>query len=204
VIDYQDQYKYRTGARIYLAKGQNGDLHALSDLQRFLPRLIKVLEESSAVAYLIQAVVFQALARQAENKLDLALEEINKALDLGEQGEYIWVFIREGTPMLDLLRLANEQRRDTAYMRKLLSAAEEFIERTQKVATSKPVLAEPLTSREVDILRLLDSEDTVAQLAEKLFISVGTARTHIKRIYRKLDVHSRFEAITKARKLNLF
>ena len=64
-------------------------------------------------------------------------------------------------------------------------------------------IIEPLTDRERDILRCLDADMTVPEMADSLVISIGTVRTHIKRIYRKLDVHSRFEAVTKARQLNL-
>ena len=64
-------------------------------------------------------------------------------------------------------------------------------------------LLEPLSERELQVLRLLDSAMTSEEIAGELFVSVYTIRTHIRNIYGKLDVHRRIEAIQKARNLGL-
>ena len=64
-------------------------------------------------------------------------------------------------------------------------------------------LLEPLSERELQVLRLLDSTLTSEEIAGELFVSVHTIRTHIRNIYGKLDVHGRIEAIQKARNLRL-
>jgi LuxR family maltose regulon positive regulatory protein len=62
---------------------------------------------------------------------------------------------------------------------------------------------EPLSKREVEVLRLLATDLTAIEMAQELVLSVHTVRSHIKNIYAKLDVHSRYEAIARATELNL-
>jgi LuxR family maltose regulon positive regulatory protein len=64
-------------------------------------------------------------------------------------------------------------------------------------------LVEPLSDREIQVLRMLESELSIPEIAGHLHVAVSTLRTHIRNIYSKLDVHSRFEAVSKARDLNL-
>ena len=69
--------------------------------------------------------------------------------------------------------------------------------------TSTSPMAEPLTNREMEVLRLLDTEMSTAAIAEHLVISLHTLRTHTKRIYGKLDVHSRIQAVARAHDLGM-
>jgi LuxR family maltose regulon positive regulatory protein len=69
--------------------------------------------------------------------------------------------------------------------------------------THTPALIEPLSDRELEVLRLLASNLSAPEIAEELVIAVSTVRSHIKHIYGKLDAHSRYEAIEQARKLDL-
>jgi LuxR family maltose regulon positive regulatory protein len=64
-------------------------------------------------------------------------------------------------------------------------------------------LIEPLSEREIKVLRLMAADLSSPEIAEALIIAVSTVRSHIKRIYRKLDVHSRYEAVERARALDL-
>ncbi len=202
-LNYQDQLQYRTLAKVLLVQGRNGDVSALDDLLRFLPRLVQVIEDSSAIAYLIQTLIVHSLALQAKGELENALSTLNRALTFGEQGGYIWVFLREGEPMEKLLRNTFGQGTSTPYVQKLLSAFDILREEARSEESDFVQLTEPLTDRELEVLHCLDSNVPIPEIADLLVISTGTLRTHIKRIYRKLDVHSRFEAITKAKKLQL-
>ena len=65
-------------------------------------------------------------------------------------------------------------------------------------------MVEPLSERELQILRLMDSELSSPEIADELVIAVSTVRSHIKNIYSKLGVHSRYEAVEKAREMDLF
>jgi LuxR family maltose regulon positive regulatory protein len=200
-IDYQNQLLYRTLAHVRLAQGQGGDDSALEEVMHLLPRLMGLYESSGATAYLIQSLILQALAFQSKGYQDRALKSLKRAISLGEVGGYIRVFVREGESMEKLLRIANVQGEGTPYIQKLLSAFDSV--RSENIESSLGSLTESLTDRELDVLRCLDSDMTIPEMANSLVISIETVRTHIKRIYRKLDVHSRFEAITKAKKLQL-
>jgi LuxR family maltose regulon positive regulatory protein len=202
-ISFQDQHIYRTLAHVRLVQGQCGDERALDEILRFLPRLLKLIEESGAVAYVIQTLILQALALQAKGDRELSLMSLNSALTLGEPGGYIRVFVRAGEPMEVLLRIAATQEGTSPYKEKLLSAFESSRQESGVNGHHLPSLSNPLTARELEVLRCLDSHLTIPEIADSLVISVGTARTHVKRIYRKLDVHSRIESITRARELHL-
>ena len=64
-------------------------------------------------------------------------------------------------------------------------------------------LVDPLSERELQVLRLLATNLTSTEIAEELYISPSTVRSHIKNIYSKLDVHRRYDAVERARKLKL-
>ena len=72
-----------------------------------------------------------------------------------------------------------------------------------RTGSTSPELYEQLTQREVEVLRLMADGLSSPQIAETLIVGVSTVRTHIKRIYAKLDVHSRHEVVTRARELDL-
>jgi LuxR family maltose regulon positive regulatory protein len=203
VINYQDQLVYRTLAQVRLAQGENGDRTALDELLRFLPRFIKVVEESGAVAYLLQTLIIQALALQLAGGGEEAIESMKRTLILGENGGYIWVFVRTGQPMELLLRSTIERKGSTPYIEELLNAFDRLKAVNESEIREHPDLPDPLTAREHEVLTLLNSDLSIPEIAATLVISPATLRTHIKRIYRKLDVHSRFEAVTRARERQL-
>ena len=104
--------------------------------------------------------------------------------------------------MESLLKHAIASGGEAEYATQLLSQLQ--IELPEKrLQSSAGEYHDPLTEREGDVLRHLDSDLSIPEIASKLVISLGTLRTHIKRIYTKLGVHSRFEAITRARELHL-
>jgi ATP/maltotriose-dependent transcriptional regulator MalT len=132
------------------------------------------------------------------------------------------VFVDEGPPMQALLAawfLPPPQQRRSAgtstspeYVRKLLSAfpssealhsgSHESARRGETLPSRSPLL-EPLTTREQDVLELLAAGLSNAEIAERLIVTVGTVKTHVKSIYGKLGVHSRTQAIARARELGL-
>ncbi len=201
-ISYQNQLQYRTLAHLRVVQGQGGDNDALDEVIHLLPRLVELFESSGATAYLIHTLILQSLALQAKGDQKQALLSLKSALTLGEGGEYIRVFVREGEPMEKLLRTAVAQWNGTPYTEKLLRVLDDQRKRTTD-SSSPSLLTEPLTDRERDVLRCLEADMTIPEIAASLVISIETVRTHIKRIYRKLDVHSRFEALAKSKILEL-
>jgi LuxR family maltose regulon positive regulatory protein len=159
------------------------------------------------MSYLIETLVLQALTLQAQGKDDQALAALERALTLAEPEGYVRTFIDEGSQMDQLLRRAVVQGIAVDYAGKLLAALEE---EATKAAAPPAVsggallpLLEPLSPRETEVLRLLTTHLSHAEMAEELVVSVNTVRSHVKNIYGKLDVHSRMEAVERARELGL-
>lgn len=200
-VDYQNQLVYRTLAQVRLAEGQRGDENALAEAEHLLMRLVRLFESSGATAYLLQTLILQALAFQAAGQPGQAMKSLRRAILLGEGGGYIRVFTREGQPMEELLRSAAVPGNQSPYMLKLLDAFENSSKGVRKSSTASFI--DPLTDREKEVLRCLETGMTIPEMADSLVISIGTVRTHIKRIYQKLDAHSRFEAVSKAKELHL-
>jgi LuxR family maltose regulon positive regulatory protein len=89
------------------------------------------------------------------------------------------------------------------HARRLLDDAAASTQLSPAVAPGGVPLADPLSERELEVLRRLDSDLTGPELASQLFVSLNTLRTHTKRIFTKLDVNTRAAAVRRARELGL-
>ncbi|MGH2782788.1 MAG: LuxR C-terminal-related transcriptional regulator, partial [Thermoleophilaceae bacterium] len=151
-----------------------------------------------------KVMVLQAVAHHAYGEQDKALQLLGEALALAEPGGFIRIFLDEGEAMRNLLRHAAARGFAAPYTRRLLSA---FDEPAQPVFT--PVraaatgLAEPLTAREVEILRLIAAGMRNQEIADHLVISLPTVKRHIANTYGKLGVGHRTEAVARANELSL-
>jgi LuxR family maltose regulon positive regulatory protein len=175
-----------------MAQGQ------LDETLGLLVRLLRMVEAAGAMAPAIGILVLQALVLQEQGKGEQALAVLQRAISLAEPEGYVRVFIGEGAPMGELLRKAAARGIKLDYVARLLTALEG---EADKQATNE--LIEPLSEREIEVLRLLTTPLSTREIAQELYISVHTARSHIKSIYRKLDVHKRIEAIQRAKELEL-
>ena len=186
----QTEYPLTLKARLLLKTGQPAA--ALEVLDNALAGM------SAEVARLIvRPHVFRALALQALGDESAALAALAQALTLSEPENRVQTFLREGREMEKLLRLAERKSICSNFTRHLLAA---FARREKPVAEA---LIEPFSERELDVLRLLATNLDAPEIAEKLIISANTVRTHIKNLYRKLNVHSRHEVLARARELKL-
>jgi LuxR family maltose regulon positive regulatory protein len=141
---------------------------------------------------------------RAKGEHDAALEAIKSALTLAEPEGYVRTFIDEGPPMAELLRQAVARGIAVDYAGRLLAALEKETTEVQRmVEPYPPTLVEPLSERELEVLRLWTTHLSSTEIAEELFISAHTVRSHIKSIYGKLSVHSRKDAIQRAQELRL-
>jgi LuxR family maltose regulon positive regulatory protein len=120
---------------------------------------------------------------------------LERALTLAEPEGYVRVFAGEGPPMASLLRNVARQRTTWGYVRRLLSAG--------GTSPASQRLVEPLSERELEVLRLLGSDLDGPDIARELTVSLNTLRTHTKSIYAKLGVNSRRAAVRQAAELNL-
>jgi LuxR family maltose regulon positive regulatory protein len=143
-----------------------------------------------------------------QGDIPTALALLQRALTLAEPEGYVRMFVDEGPAMAALLREAAARGIMREYTGRLLAAS--GAEQPRSVgapqlptsATSQPPI-EPLSERELDVLRLFKTELSGPEIADQLMIAVSTLRTHTKSIYSKLDVTNRRAAVNRAAELQL-
>jgi LuxR family maltose regulon positive regulatory protein len=154
---------------------------------------------------LIEALLVRALAHRIHGDADAALADLGRALSAGVPAGYCRLFLDEGPAMSELLRAVAERPHllgsDEAAA--LLRAADRGHDAPALVQPPTPGGQEPLSEREVEVLRLLATSLTGPQIADQLFMSVNTFRTHTRHIFTKLDVNTRRAAVSRAGELNL-
>lgn len=186
-------------ARILIAHGiLQSDATDLVKGMDLLDRLLPVARSAGWVHESIRIMVLQSIALQAAGKSEKAVEILAEALELAQAGGYVRTFIQEGPQIkvqLERLSGAGEHRN---YALRLLSVLE-----VEGEVTRKTLLVDELTDREMEVLRLLVTHLPVPDIAEELYVSVHTVRSHVKSIYNKLNVHSRIAAVERARELRL-
>jgi LuxR family maltose regulon positive regulatory protein len=199
-LSYLREFEHITLARILLARSaQERAEHSADEVTRLLDRLLLAAEEGGRTGRVIEILVLQALAHQMRGDIPLAAGRLERALTLAEPEGYVRVFIDAGAPMAGLLKAAAKQGTTRAYARRLLASMSE-------PGPGRPVaqaLIDPLSERELDVLRLLGSELDGPAIARELMVSLNTVRTHTKNIYAKLAVTSRRAAVRRAAELGL-
>jgi len=158
----------------------------------------------------IKLMPFYALSLQALGRKEDALEVLERCLAAAEPEGYMRVFIERSTPMASLLSDLRSRGVKTEYITKLLEAfhlpeeaATPGPDDTTLLRSACANLIEPLSERELEVLRLLNSHLSVPEIAGEMLIAPSTLRTHIRNIFLKLDVHGRLEALQKAQQLGL-
>ncbi|HUT19581.1 MAG TPA: LuxR C-terminal-related transcriptional regulator [Anaerolineae bacterium] len=166
-------------------------------------RLLDAAGAEGANGRAVEILSLRAVALHARGARDQALGALERALSLAQPEGYVRSFIDEGEPMRELLRQTASRGIAVDYVRTLLSAldAETSIPNLRPVA--HPGLVEPLTERELKVLRLLAVGLPSKEIARTLVIAVGTVKQHLKHIYGKLEVHNRTEAANRAKDLDL-
>jgi LuxR family maltose regulon positive regulatory protein len=179
----------------------------LAPLLGVLDEQLRLAEAANKTDRTIKLLIVEVLARQAMGQMGPAMALLERALALAAPHRYMLAFLRHGAAMEALLREAAARGISATYVDRLLStlAKETSEPRPRQLLPSPPApsLLEPLSKRELEVLRLLTSSLTGPEIADHLSISVGTFRSHTKSIYGKLGVHSRIEAIEHARDLEL-
>jgi LuxR family maltose regulon positive regulatory protein len=199
-LSYLREFEHITLARMLLARHQDERAeHSLHQATRLLERLLLAAEEGQRTGRVIEILVLQALAHQMQGDIPAALACLGRAVALAEPEGYVRVFVDEGPPMASLLRGLAKQGTAGNYVRRLLAAAGE----AGHASPVKQALIEPLSERELDVLRLLGTELDGPAIARELMVSLNTVRTHTKHIYAKLAVTSRRAAVRRAAELDL-
>jgi len=193
-ITILNEAEYVMIARILIAQGRIDDALAL------LNRLIAEAEKTGRIFHQIESLVLKALVLKKTDQESESKAAAGQALELARPGGYIRIFVDEGPPMAELLEQMLEAREPIprGFVKKLLPAF-----RLRKIVETDDGLVEPLSERELEVLRFIAGGLSNQKITEELFISMSTVKTHLRNIYGKLEVHSRTEAIVKARNLGL-
>jgi len=199
------KYEQLILTRLYLK--QNEPEEALRLLDTLLPKFEKI----GRMVQVIEIHILRSLAWQALGRMDKALAEFREALILAKPEGYIRLFLDEGSQIRShLLKIKVEDESLKGYIQNLIAGFD-----TDGNPPALPIVSVPreaydqlfqyerLSQREMDVLRFLNSTLSADGIADELVVSVNTVRSHIKCIYSKLGVHSRLEAVEKAKELKL-
>lgn len=141
--------------------------------------------------------------REALGDRDGALTSLERALAIGQPEGHVRSFVDEGQGMRDLLRLAVADGIRPSYTRRLLSAFGGQPPVAVSTSGSTSRLLEPLTARELEVLRLVAAGLTNQEIADQLVVALSTVKRHIANAYGKLGAGHRTEAIVRATALDL-
>jgi LuxR family maltose regulon positive regulatory protein len=191
-LDQTRRHEYTTYIRVLLA------LDRASETQALLAKLERAARKDGRRRHLITIHVQQALAEQVLGNRAQALKSLEQALCLAAPEGYVRAFLDEGPALAKFFPHARHVA--PGLVDRLLS---EFEPRESLPHPHTPTLVEPLSERELQVLRLLATDLSAPEIAEELIVAVSTVRSHIKHIYGKLDAHSRYEAVERARTLGL-
>jgi len=170
-------------ARVHLMEGNRTD--AFATLQTAAPRCVR------------QEVVLRLLRARAAGNHDQAMTDIGVAVELAAVNGVLQTVASEGPDVIHLVELVAWEAPE-AWIARLRRAA---VGHSGAAVLGSVHLAEPLTERELEVLRFLPSRLTVREIANELYISQNTLKFHLKVIYRKLGVNSRAGAATRVRSL---
>jgi LuxR family maltose regulon positive regulatory protein len=206
-IPYLREFEYITLARVLIAAAKNDRAtDCLNQAAHLLSRLLKAAENGGRLGSVIPIQLLRALAFQAQYNLHEAHSSLKHALVLAEPEGYIRTFVDEGQALQLLI-----QKQATNLDQPLRSYADKLLAAFQQPEAApnpsplhpRPNLIEPLSERELEVLKLLRSELNGPEIAQQLIVSLNTFRTHTKSIFNKLGVNNRRAAIRRASELGL-
>ena len=204
---YLHEFEYITLARVLLAEYQESrDESAFLKALELLERLLKAAEDRQRLRSILEVLVTQVIAYQVKGDLSKAHASLEHALALAQPEGFFRIFVDEGEPLrATLMGFRGSMEKQSRgknhelwnFVNKLLSVSA----LPKRMQHSE--LVEPLSQRELEILRLLQTELSVPEIAGELVIAVSTIRTHTKSIFSKLNVNNRRAAVKRAAELNL-
>lgn len=224
-LNYLHDLHHLNLARLLVARGeQKPESPYLDQALRLLQRILEAARRAHWKQEAIKALILQAIAHQARGDCEQAVNALLQALEWAEPGGYVSIFIDEGEPVrllvadlrskfaeLTIGKDKAQKARLKSYANRLSAALDARPKDGQiliQAAHSTRVIQHPapveqLSARELEVLQLLKTSLTVPEIAGRLVVSANTARSHIKSIYSKLNVHRRIDAIRAAEELGL-
>ena len=195
-IPYRREIDYDLLLRLLLARGDYEAAIHLSN--RFLQQAEN---KTGHVGLIIEALILRALALQGKKENEQALAVLEQALTLAQPEGFVRIFLDKGEAMTRLLCQAQSRQVGSGYAAVLLSKIGKTSGMTQP---SMQLLIDPLTAREIEVLKLIKTGCTNQDIADQLVISIPTVKRHISNIYAKLGVKSRTQALAIGKELKIF
>jgi len=200
-LDDLREVEYVALAHIFIAQNK------LDEADQLLQRLIKNATAGDRVYMLIEMRLWRVLIFALKGERAAALAELKLALALAEPGGFIMMLVSKGKPVADMLEeiLAVKKRDHDAAKEGFSLSYAKKIRSAFKTLTPPKIegLMDPISERELEVLRLIAAGLSNREIADKLFISMNTVKTHTKNINSKLDVNSRTRAVARAKELRL-
>jgi LuxR family transcriptional regulator, maltose regulon positive regulatory protein len=192
-----DMQVRQTRIQIFMAQKQYA--MALDEI----PAVLDHLEQLVITRYVVHVLICQAVAQAGLGQHAQALKTLRRVLSITAKQGFVRIFCVEARLLVPLLQTARMQGIEPTYVDMLLTAVSQACQGHAGGKTAVPGLVEPLSEREMEVLKLLAQGYSDKEIAGALFIAPETVHKHLKNIYGKLDVHRRTEAVARARELGL-
>jgi LuxR family maltose regulon positive regulatory protein len=211
-LSYLREYEHITLARVLLAEhASTGSAASLHEAAGLLGRLLAAAEDGGRLGTVIELEILRTIALQSADDRDGALTALGRAVEVAEPDGWVRVFVDSAAALAGPLRELAQRQPRSGYLRELVAAtsgAERAADAAADVGGQRGQLAQeelldPLSDRELDVLRLLRSDLDGPAIARELVVSLNTVRTHTKHIYTKLGVNNRRAAVSRAHQLGL-
>jgi LuxR family maltose regulon positive regulatory protein len=180
----------------------------IDEAQLLLTRLLPPAEKAGRNGRVIEMLVLQAVAIFAQQKKAEAVEVLERALLLAEPEGFIRLFVDEGEPLRLLLLDYRAQLKGQSGVKQYLLDYANRLLAALPLSGSQPMpqldpLFDPLSERELEVLRLVADGASNREIAATLFLAVPTVKKHVSNIMSKLNASSRTQAVSEARILGL-
>ena len=220
-LSYLHEFDHLTLARLLLARDQSDRTdRSIIEAMGLLERLLKAAEEGGRMGCVIEILVLKTLAYHVQGDTPAARVPLERALRLAEPEGYVRMFVDEGEEMRLLIsdfRLWIEKQsrghdsKLIGYVDRLLAAfpqpagvqQSKIYNHLSPYSGEKSAILDPLSQRELEVLRMLKTELSGPEIARELVIALSTIRTHTQSIYTKLNVKNRRAAVKRAEELDV-
>lgn len=211
--DYPREFQHLVFARWLIATGKGKQALPL------LSRLLAAAQAAMRLRTALEVMILQAIAQQALGNEAEAIKPLEKALVMAQPEGYVRTFVDEGEPvsklLLELLKQKGKRwESEKPELLRYVVKMKELFAPSAPVPTARAATAadealpwwyveDPLSERELEVLQHVGRGLSNQEIADKLFLSAGTVKRHMSNIYQKLDVHSRTQALERARTLKV-